>query len=175
MPENEPAPAPDPGPAPTPTDWSAFQFEIYLNGMTGAVPRLPTDLTRLEEVAAARLGPGPVGSVAGSAGDGKTARAKREAAAAAAREEHLAALAARGNEPWKDVQRFVESKQPKGYEEAVSLLKDMQEVAFRTGDTTDFMSRVRQLCADHAKKAKFIDRVKRAGLLPHAVGARSSA
>ena len=87
MPENEPvappasapAPAPAPPPAPAPTDWSAFQFEIYLNGMTGAVPRLPTDLTRLEEVAAARLGPGPVGYVAGSAGDGKTARANREA------------------------------------------------------------------------------------------------
>ncbi len=62
-----------------PRDWSAFQFEIYLNGMTGAVPRLPTDLTRLEQLAEQRLGAGPVGYVAGSAGDGKTARANREA------------------------------------------------------------------------------------------------
>jgi isopentenyl diphosphate isomerase/L-lactate dehydrogenase-like FMN-dependent dehydrogenase len=63
----------------TARDWSAFQYEIYLNGLSGAVPRLPTDLTRLEQVAQARLGPGPVGYVAGSAGDGKTARANREA------------------------------------------------------------------------------------------------
>jgi lactate 2-monooxygenase len=63
----------------TARDWSAFQFEIYLNGLSGAVPRLPTDLTRLEQVAQARLGPGPFGYVAGSAGDGKTARANREA------------------------------------------------------------------------------------------------
>ncbi|PZT71206.1 alpha-hydroxy-acid oxidizing protein [Streptomyces sp. SW4] len=61
--------------------WADFQYEIYLNGMTGAVPRLPTDLTRLEEMAERRLGPGPVGYVAGSAGDGSTARANRAALA----------------------------------------------------------------------------------------------
>ncbi|MEW2130888.1 lactate 2-monooxygenase [Streptomyces sp. NPDC005435] len=59
--------------------WADFQYEIYLNGMSGAVPRLPTDLTRLEELAEHRLGPGPVGYVAGSAGDGSTARANRDA------------------------------------------------------------------------------------------------
>ncbi|WP_137989247.1 lactate 2-monooxygenase [Streptomyces vilmorinianum] len=59
--------------------WADFQYEIYLNGLTGAVPRLPTDLTRLEELAAHRLGPGPVGYVAGSAGNGSTARANRAA------------------------------------------------------------------------------------------------
>ncbi|MFJ6835884.1 lactate 2-monooxygenase [Streptomyces sp. NPDC091209] len=59
--------------------WADFQYEIYLNGMTGAVPRLPTDLTRLEELTEQRLGPGPVGYVAGSAGNGSTARANRDA------------------------------------------------------------------------------------------------
>ncbi|MFJ7902055.1 lactate 2-monooxygenase [Streptomyces sp. NPDC096198] len=59
--------------------WADFQYEIYLNGMTGAVPRLPTDLTRLEELTERRLGPGPVGYVAGSAGSGSTARANRAA------------------------------------------------------------------------------------------------
>ncbi|GGU46055.1 lactate 2-monooxygenase [Streptomyces lavendofoliae] len=59
--------------------WADFQYEIYLNGMTGAVPRLPTDLTRLEELTERRLGPGPVGYVAGSAGNGSTAAANRAA------------------------------------------------------------------------------------------------
>lgn len=59
--------------------WADFQYEIYLNGMTGAVPRLPTDLTRLEQLTEQRLGPGPVGYVAGSAGTGSTARANRAA------------------------------------------------------------------------------------------------
>lgn len=56
--------------------WADFQYEIYLHGMTGAVPRLPTDLTRLEELTEQRLGPGPV---AGNAGNGSTARANRAA------------------------------------------------------------------------------------------------
>ncbi|MGI5484081.1 lactate 2-monooxygenase [Streptomyces lavendofoliae] len=59
--------------------WADFQYEIYLNGMTGAVPRLPTDLTRLEELTERRLGPGPVGYVAGGAGNGSTAAANRAA------------------------------------------------------------------------------------------------
>ncbi|MFJ9582444.1 lactate 2-monooxygenase [Streptomyces acidicola] len=59
--------------------WADFQYEIYLNGLGGAVPRLPTDLTRLEELTERRLGPGPAGYVAGSAGDGSTARANRAA------------------------------------------------------------------------------------------------
>ncbi|MFF3541492.1 lactate 2-monooxygenase [Streptomyces platensis] len=59
--------------------WADFQYEIYLHGMTGAVPRLPTDLTRLERLAEQRLGPGPVGYVAGSAGTGSTATANRAA------------------------------------------------------------------------------------------------
>ncbi|MEU6762781.1 lactate 2-monooxygenase [Streptomyces sp. NPDC046853] len=63
----------------TTPNWADFQYEIYLNGMTGAVPRLPTDLTRLEELTEQRLGLGPVGYVAGSAGNGSTARANREA------------------------------------------------------------------------------------------------
>ena len=62
-----------------PRDWSAFQFEIYLNGLADTLPRLPTDLTRLEQLAEQQLAPGPFGYVAGSAGDGKTARANREA------------------------------------------------------------------------------------------------
>ncbi|GAA5010909.1 lactate 2-monooxygenase [Kitasatospora paranensis] len=64
---------------PPPRDWASFQYEIYLNGMTGAVPRLPADLTRLEQLAEQRLGPGPVGYVAGSAGNGSTERANRAA------------------------------------------------------------------------------------------------
>ncbi|PBC86485.1 MULTISPECIES: lactate 2-monooxygenase [unclassified Streptomyces] len=59
--------------------WADFQYEIYLHGMTGAVPRLPTDLTRLEELAERRLDPGPVGYVAGSAGTGSTTEANRAA------------------------------------------------------------------------------------------------
>ncbi|MCF3174130.1 lactate 2-monooxygenase [Streptomyces sioyaensis] len=59
--------------------WADFQYEIYLRGMSGAVPRLPTDLSRLAELTEQRLGPGPVGYVAGSAGTGSTTDANRAA------------------------------------------------------------------------------------------------
>ncbi|MFF3561273.1 lactate 2-monooxygenase [Streptomyces sp. NPDC002574] len=60
-------------------DRADYQYEIYLNGMAGLRPSLPTDLTRLEELAEERLGPEAFGYVAGSAGSGRTARANREA------------------------------------------------------------------------------------------------
>jgi lactate 2-monooxygenase len=56
-----------------------FQNEIYLNGMTGAVPPLPTDLSRLEALAKDKLARDAYDYVAGSAGTGSTARANREA------------------------------------------------------------------------------------------------
>ncbi len=66
-------------PADSARDWSAFQYEIYLDGLAGTVPGLPTDLTRLEELAERRFEPGPFAYVAGGAGDAKTVRANREA------------------------------------------------------------------------------------------------
>ncbi|MDX3097057.1 lactate 2-monooxygenase [Streptomyces sp. ME01-24h] len=60
-------------------DRADHQYEIYLRGLAGVRPALPTDLTRLEALAAERLAPGPFGYVAGSAGSGLTERANREA------------------------------------------------------------------------------------------------
>jgi lactate 2-monooxygenase len=52
----------------------SYQDEIYLNGLTGAVPDLPTDLGRLEEAARAVMTPRAFDYVAGAAGSGDTAR-----------------------------------------------------------------------------------------------------
>jgi lactate 2-monooxygenase len=51
----------------------SYQDEIYLTGLTGAVPDLPTDLHRLEEAARAVMTPTAFDYVAGSAGSGDTA------------------------------------------------------------------------------------------------------
>jgi lactate 2-monooxygenase len=59
--------------------YADFQNEIYLNGLTGTVPSLPTDLTGLEALAKAKLSREAYDYVAGSAGTGDTARANREA------------------------------------------------------------------------------------------------
>ena len=52
----------------------SYQDEIYLNGLTGKVPELPTDLGRLEQSARSVMAPRAFDYVAGAAGSGETAR-----------------------------------------------------------------------------------------------------
>jgi isopentenyl diphosphate isomerase/L-lactate dehydrogenase-like FMN-dependent dehydrogenase len=66
-------------PAPDVSALTNYQTEIYLSGLGGARPTLPTDLTRLEGLAREKLDDGPYGYVAGGAGSGATMRANREA------------------------------------------------------------------------------------------------
>ena len=66
-------------PAPDVSALTNYQTEIYLHGLSGTRPELPTDLTRLEDLAREKLEAGPYGYVAGAAGTGATMRANREA------------------------------------------------------------------------------------------------
>jgi L-lactate dehydrogenase (cytochrome) len=52
----------------------SYQDEIYLTGLTGIVPELPTDLHQIEDAARAIMAPRAFGYVAGAAGSGETAR-----------------------------------------------------------------------------------------------------
>ncbi len=59
--------------------FSGYQNEIYVGGLEGVRPELPTDLTRLEALAEEQMPAGAFGYVAGSAGSESTARANRAA------------------------------------------------------------------------------------------------
>jgi lactate 2-monooxygenase len=59
--------------------YAEFQNEIYLHGLTGDLPELPTDLTKLEALAAEKLPGEAYGYIAGCAGTGATARANAAA------------------------------------------------------------------------------------------------
>jgi isopentenyl diphosphate isomerase/L-lactate dehydrogenase-like FMN-dependent dehydrogenase len=59
--------------------FGGYQNEIYLQGLAGTTPAMGTDLTALEESAAAVLTPEAFGYLAGGAGGGATMRANREA------------------------------------------------------------------------------------------------
>lgn len=56
-----------------------YQDEIYLNGLTWAVPPYPTDVAALEEAARAVMTPRAFDYVAGAAGSGDTARENLDA------------------------------------------------------------------------------------------------
>ncbi|HEY0017527.1 MAG TPA: hypothetical protein VGC13_14545 [Longimicrobium sp.] len=99
-------------------------------------------------------------------------RARAEAAAreqeraarkvAEARALHLDRLAPREEETWGQVDALIASKQPKSYDRAVSLLKDLRDLAARDGREPAFAARLQALREAHAKKPSFLDRLRKA-------------
>ena len=57
-------------------------------------------------------------------------KARREREEAAARELRLNALAKREEEAWRQVGALIATKQPKNYDEAIVLLRDLRDCAF---------------------------------------------
>lgn len=92
-------------------------------------------------------------------------RARREREAAEARERHLASLAKREAEAWREVEALIATKQPARYDVAVTLLKDLHDVAVRAGRQDEVEARLRHLREQHAKKPSLINRLQKAGLI----------
>ena len=91
-------------------------------------------------------------------------KARREAEKAALREKHLEALAGREAETWLRVDQLIATKQPGQYDEAISLLIDLRDVANRKGKMKEFMAQVTLLRNQHEKKPSFLKRIEKAGL-----------
>jgi len=91
-------------------------------------------------------------------------KARREAEKAALREKHLEALAGRETETWLQVNRLIATKQPARYDEAISLLVDLGDVAARKGKIEEFHTRVSRLREQHEKKPGLLKRMEKVGL-----------
>jgi hypothetical protein len=110
------------------------------------------------------------------AGDRKAARAKAEerrqraaearsaAAQAAARTKHLDQLATRTEAAWEKAAELIETKRPRDYDLAASLLRDLQALADRQEDPAAFTKRFGELRAKHQRKPSLLDRFDQAGL-----------
>jgi hypothetical protein len=93
--------------------------------------------------------------------DRRAARAAESARRAeVARRQRLAALAAEGDGAWARVAARIAEKTPSGYDIAVDLLMDLQEV----WDSAVFASRVESLRREHGRKVTFIQRLGNIGL-----------
>ncbi|HYQ92312.1 MAG TPA: hypothetical protein VES89_09640 [Candidatus Competibacteraceae bacterium] len=90
---------------------------------------------------------------------------RRDSEARAAREQYLATLAQREAEAWREVDALIATKQSGKYDTAVQLLKDLYEIARRTGQQQAADARLAQLCQQHAKKLSLIGRLQAAGLM----------
>ena len=111
-----------------------------------------------------------------AAGNRKTARAKaaersqrqaeaRTAAAqAASYAKHLDQLATHTEAAWEKAAEWIETKRPRDYDLAVSLLRDLQALADRQEDPAAFRKRFLDLRAEHQRKPSLLDRFDQAGL-----------
>jgi hypothetical protein len=114
-----------------------------------------------------------------AAGARKTAREEAEAQARRAEEERLAAaraaayskrldhLATRAEAAWQEVADLIETKKPREYDLAVSLLRDLSALARRDGHHDSFTSRFLELRSRHERKPSLQDRFDKAGLPRH--------
>ncbi len=91
-------------------------------------------------------------------------KARREREEAAAREIRLKALAKREEEAWRQVDALIATKQPKNYDEAIVLLRDLRDLSFRASRRIEARERIARLQQEHASKPSFMKRLRAAGL-----------
>jgi hypothetical protein len=92
-------------------------------------------------------------------------RMRREQDAAASRERHLASLAKREPEAWRQVDALIATKRPGDYEKAVQLLKDLADLGEKRGRQTEVRDRLARLQQEHARKPALLKRLKAVRLL----------
>ena len=92
-------------------------------------------------------------------------KARRERAEAEARKKRLEALAGREYEIWSTVDKLIATKQPKRYDQAVSLVRDLHDLAEMQGNGRDFKSRMGALQRENSAKSTLIERLRKGKLL----------
>ena len=91
-------------------------------------------------------------------------KAARERARAEKRKKHLESLAGKESGLWAEVDTLIATRQPKRYDEAVSLLRDLHDLADMEGKSSDFSLRISELYSEHTRKTTLVDRLRKAKL-----------
>lgn len=92
-------------------------------------------------------------------------KAKRDREQAEQRKKHLESLVGNEEGLWSKVDKLIATKNPKRYDDAVSLLQDLRDVAAMTEQAHAFSSRMEALCREHSKKPTLVERFHKANLL----------
>lgn len=93
-------------------------------------------------------------------------REQQERERAATRQRYLDELVTREGDAWEQVEALIATRQPRQYDEAVALIRDLMEVAERGGRRQEAAAgRVDALCQQHARKDTFIARLRREGII----------
>jgi hypothetical protein len=91
--------------------------------------------------------------------------AQRRREQEAARAAYLDGLVGREQELWRAVETVIEEKQIGEYDRAVQLLRDLRDLAGRTGQSAGFEARLRQLRERYRSRSGLIRRIDAARLL----------
>lgn len=92
-------------------------------------------------------------------------KAEGEREAAAKRKKHLESLRGREDSLWNKVEQLIGTRQPKRYDEAVSFLRDLLDLAQMQGDASAFTARMARVHAEHARKTTLVERFREAKLI----------
>jgi len=90
--------------------------------------------------------------------------ARRMAKDEADRIEYLKQLAKRKDTVWKQVEGYVQKRQPKDYDRAAILLTDLRDLAIHQGSESEFQAALERLRKTHAAKETFLRRLTMAKL-----------
>ncbi|GAA0975773.1 hypothetical protein GCM10009555_034240 [Acrocarpospora macrocephala] len=90
---------------------------------------------------------------------------RREQQRKQARERHLAELAGEGERAWARVEAFIDTKKPREYDQAVEMLRDLRELAYRDDRMSQFTGQFTRLRERHQGKPSLVKRFNDAGLV----------
>ncbi len=91
-------------------------------------------------------------------------KAQREQELGQRRAAHLDSLAGQEKSLWQKVNQLVATRQSKSYDEALTILKDLHDLAERQGDPSKFRQALEKLRAEQSRKPSLLDRLRAAGL-----------
>jgi hypothetical protein len=80
------------------------------------------------------------------------------------RNAHLDTLVGRETALWRDIEQAVSSTKAAEYDRATQLIRDLVDLAERSGSKNDALARTEQLKARHKRKPAFLERLRKVGL-----------
>ncbi|MFE3854904.1 hypothetical protein ACFXPN_27695 [Streptomyces griseorubiginosus] len=141
---------------------------LLLRLVLGPEPQLRTELLhRLRGTPAPAAAPGrrSAAHLLDAAHTLRTERRRRaEHERAAARAQHLTALAREAESVWQRIEAHIAAKQTAAYDQAVTLLVELRDAYAHTGRDTDFHQRLTCLREDYQRRPGLIHRLDRHSL-----------
>jgi len=99
------------------------------------------------------------------AAQGARERAKHQREQAEKRKQHLESLSGKESNLWAKVVKLISTRQPKQYDEAVTLLQDLLDLADMQNKSYAFSARMDALHIEHARKTTLVERFRKAKLI----------